>query len=252
VELELELVDNYRGSAGERLRDHLRVTVQQANGGLRVRDRPEGAWWEGEQELAPDRELLAFCPEAGELASQLQASCTVHMAAADQIGDLEFARDVEREHMDVATLVAKARARCDKASNLLAEVVWQRYGDQAGKDLAVFDEIEKLLEEPTCSYDVRTQLLDRMYSAVTLTEDPPRTRSLARAMFRLLAMSAQGLLQDGIVEPLLPNLLGLNGGMHALSVADILDADARKTARTVLARYKGRSNSAPLRAWLAR
>jgi hypothetical protein len=246
VALELELVDEFRGSGPEKLHDHLHVTVRQSTI-TSYRDRPAGAWWVIEQELAADRELIAFCPKDSAAADQLREACVVVKAEPGLVADLALAREAERAHLDQAALLVKARSQCAGASYVLADLVWSH----RGSDLASFAELATLLEEPACSRVMRATLLDHMYSDVIATGDPPRTRRLALALFRLLAMPEASDLHDNLVAPYLPNLLGLTGG-HRHTAAGLLDKDGRRVAQAALDAYKGPVKTDTLRAWLRR
>jgi hypothetical protein len=249
VDLQLELLESFRAPGTEHLHDRLRVTIAQATA-TAYTDRPAGAWWVGEQDLGVGKDLLAFCPDAGALAGQLQERCTVAMSSPALVGDLAFDRAADTQQMDASTTVAQARARCADASYLLGHIIWRRVAQKAGSDLGTFEEVARLLVEPPCAEDARATLFDHLYSAVTTTEDLPRTRVLVRAMFRMLAMPEAAKLHDAIVAPYLPNAIGLNGGLPARRASELLDKDARAVGGTALAGYRGPSDAAPLRGWL--
>ena len=249
VALDLELVDEFRGSGPEKPHDHIRLVVRQSMI-TAYTDRPAGAWWVVEEELAAGRELVAFCPGTGAAAAQLREDCSIQTAEPALLGDLGLARDAERGHFDLGKLLARARAQCATSSYILSVLVWSRHGDQAMKDLGAFEQIARLLEDPKCSRVMRGSLLIAVYDAVTMIEDAPRTRRLALALFRLLAMPEAADLHDNLIEPYLPNLLGLTGGLPKHTAAEVLGADGLRMARAAVAAYHGRSDAAPLRTWL--
>ncbi len=81
---------------------------------------------------------------------------------------------------------------------------------------------------------------------------PSRSDLLARAMFKLLALPQAQPLHDGLLQVLLPNLLGLQGGTPQHSAAEVFRSapNERSLAKQALAGYKGSVDPSQIVSWL--
>jgi len=245
VELDLELVDSYRGASTEHAGDHLKIIVRQSTI-THYTSRPAGAWWVIEQTLEPTTEYVAFCP-AGPLATTLIGSCRV-TRAVEVLADVELARGVETSALGFDATVAKAHAECPRLSYVAAQFLWERLHAEIS-ELALYRKLLELLEDPRCAETFRATLLD----AVELPAPTrPQAIRLAQAMFRLLAESEAADLHDNLVATWLPTALGLDGAAFKLTAAEVFarEPTRRTAARSALAAYKGPADTQPLRAWL--
>jgi hypothetical protein len=246
VGLGLEIRQVFRGTVPERPGEVLRFVIEQNTNPVSTA-RPAGAWWVGEQTLAPGRELVAFCGPKRSLTGALRASCAV-LPAEGLVEDARLASEAESRRMPGRELIERTKARCASTSFLLPGYVTERLRDEARRDAGLFDALASLLEEPTCSEVSRSMLLSGLGS-----DTPGQARRLARAMLRLLATPEARLQHDNLVATYLPSLLGLAGGRPRLSAAEVFDHQPGRAAAAVALRaYPGHADAGPLRDWIAR
>jgi hypothetical protein len=248
VALDLEVLGVFRGE--EATGEHVKLVIRQSMI-EHVRARPGGAWWIGEQTLEQGLEYVAFCP-AGPLAISLRGSCGV-TSAKPLLQDLRFVRDAEAAKLPLSTVLAQFKAECATASHVAPAYLWEKFGESAARDVAIYDAFATVVEEPSCSYTSRATLFNSFYS-VSMAESAPHIRRLVRAMFRLLDVVEAAGMHDNLIGTWLPNALGIVGGMKKWTAAEIFGgAPALRAAATkALAAYQGTADAKALRAWLAR
>jgi hypothetical protein len=257
VALELDVLDVFRGdvapAAGEpppiMINDRVSVVVRQSMI-ERYTSRPAGAWWIVEQSLEPGSDYIATCP-TGKLADALRGSCVVSVAKP-HLADLALVRDAETKQLGLGAVVSSLRANCATADIVAPRYLWEKFGEQAVKDFAVYEALISVVLESTCTHTARVVLFDSLYSVGVLHESPPHVRRLVRVMFELLAMPEAAGLHDNLIGTWIPNALGIEGGMAKRTAAEVFAGDAagRAVAIKTLAAYQGSVDTAKLRAWV--
>ncbi len=179
--------------------------------------------------------------------------CDQVQPAENVLTGVRLAVDAIRRDLGVVPLLDEARPHAPSLSALFADFVWERYQREILSAPAAYRAYLSFLEQPALATIARSVLLNDVYSAVSNGTRPGgQVDLLARAMFRLLALPEAQPLRDGLLQVLLPNLLGLQGGAPQHSAAEVFhDApNERPLAKQTLAQYKGTADPSQLISWL--
>ena len=110
-----------------------------------------------------------------------------------------------------------------------------------------------LLVDPYLGAAARVALAMSMLDAAMLRpQDASLALDIARGLLALLRMPEAAGLHDNLIQPYLPNLLGLSGALPPRTANDVF-ADRepeRQGTATALESYRGPAPTAPLLAWI--
>lgn len=244
VALDLEILSTYRGTGNPG--DHVQLVVQQS---MIEHTSWPAAWWIVEQSLRPGTEYVAMC-ESGKLADVLRGLCTVKVAAP-HLASLAMVRDADVNHVTGIALVSRLRATCGIADEIATGYVWDQTGEQAVKDLPLYDALLSVVLEPSCSQTARAVMINQV-TDLAMSGTPAHLVRVARTLFKLLAMPEASGFHDNAIGTWLPNALGLEGGLPKLEPTDVFSGDPkfRAEATKTLADYRGTADTKRLRAWI--
>lgn len=245
VALDLEIVGAYKGTAT----GHVKIIVKQSMI-EHYTSRPAGAWWIVEQSLEPGSEYIAMCG-SGKLADLLRSSCTV-TTAAPHLANLAMVRDADVNHVMGIALISRLRTTCAIADEIATGYVWDMTGEQALKDIPLYDALLSVVLEPSCSQTARAVMINELTGLAMSGGTPAHLVHIARTLFKLLAVPEASGFHDNAIGTWLPNALGLEGGMPKLKPTDVFSGEPkfRADATKTLADYKGTADTKKLRAWI--
>ena len=164
----------------------------------------------------------------------------------DSEGAVELALRAERERWPLGKLLNRAPAGA--LNGLMGEYILERLEDMSFSDPQQFDAALDFLESPDAPALFRQQVLSGIFSQVMNSDPAPRViwGRLAVAGFRIAALTQEQDFRDVLLSTLLPNLLGLTGGLsHKTANQVFQDFPEDRTKARVQARgYE------PLKSWL--
>ena len=252
--LALKLEEVLKGTVKEQVGDVIRLdTTQYDTGTGRIAAVP-GVW--SDVSLDPGTELVAFSRCDGTEAAHVlnDPSCERLCPPREALADVRLALKAEAGNPTLPELLAMAKPVAGALNDIFAEYLWVREGQAAPKEKTGFEPLMEFLESPGLGGLARAALLDAVNAdlVVSSTASPWHTQRLAVAMFRLLALPQAASLHDEILQPRLPNLLGLSGGGTKRSADEVFHDFPADRARALqaLKAYKGEAKTADLLKWL--
>jgi hypothetical protein len=252
VALSLKLEEIPRGQVTQRPGETLHLDARQVRMGFAWGPMP-GVW--SNASIDPGAHLVAFGrSDQDDAAASLGDPGAIQILPAEEVlADVHLAAQAESSHLDLAGLLAQAKAVAPSLGFLFADYLWARDGAEAMADLGKLDAVAALLEDPRLGDGARTTLVMTLSTAVAAPE-PPALKHVDRfalALFRLLAMPQTAALHDNLVGTYLPDTLGLAHPQHR-SATEVFHDHPGERARAVAAvrAYRGAEPVAPLLAWL--
>lgn len=199
VELELVVERMLKGSVSAH---RLTTAVKQSEPGPREVAVPGP--WSGKSVEAGTRYVLF---------SRSDLAHADRVESLDSEGAVELALKAERERWPLGKLLNRAPASA--LNELMGEYVMERLEDMSFSDPQQFDAVLGFLESPDAPALFRQEVLSGIFSQVMNSDPAPQViwRRLAVAGFRIAALKQAQDFRDVILSTLLPNLLGLTGGL---------------------------------------
>jgi hypothetical protein len=245
VQLRVQLEEVFKG-ADAKPGQQLDLKVEQFRNDTPLSKGLPGAW--SGLTLAKGQ-VFVVLGSAGEVKQALEAALQV--LPKETSAELELVSNAEGGKLALPGVAAQAQARAKELDFLFADWIWARFGDEALSGADSADAMFGLLELPQLGDTARNALAG---AAVSRAASAPLTfgfgvRRLTQALFRLLAVPQAGGMNDNSVSTWLPAMLHLKSG-PPVPARTLFDSRERAELRKLLAAYKGRSDPAPLAAWL--
>jgi hypothetical protein len=255
VRMSVKLESNLKGQTSEHAGETAQVSVTQSTSRISRQFGMPGMW--SGQNLKPGARFIVFSvsKRKNALADILPDPAVQQVLPADaSLTDVSMAVKAESDKLSNSALIGLAERFAPRLGQVFSEYLAAKLTDSGLPDPVTFDQAMSLLEKPDLAPITRTMLLDELTSKVMATPQAPdeEVNRLVVEMFRLLAMPQAADLHEQIVQPLLPNLVGISGRGRKRPAATVFEKfpSDRPSAEQAVANFHGEASTASVSAWL--
>ena len=214
-----------------------------------------GVWTD--QPLEPGTRLVIFSnSERDDPGSLLpEPACLGVARASDALEGVRLALRAEGQPLRLEELLAAANTAAASLDIIFVQYLETRLSEPAMAEKKTFGVLLELLENRALLRAPRAALLSAILAAVSM--DPVYSarhlERLALALFRLASATTDADLRENILTTLLPNLLGLSGGLELTAAGVFQDnPPERDRARSALRQAAATLDVTRLLAWIDR
>ena len=255
VRLSVKLEANLKGETSERPGETVNVTVTQSTSRISRQFGMPGMW--SGQNLKPGARFIVFSvsKRKNALADILPDPAVQQVLPAEpSLADVNMSVKAETDKLSNSALISLADRFAPRLGQVFSEYLAAKLTDAGLPDPVTFDQAISLLEKPDLAPITRTTLLDELTSKVMATPHVPdeEVNRLIVGMFRLLAMSQAADVHEQIIQPLLPNLVGISGRGRKRPPGTVFEKfpSDRPRAEQAIANFHGEASTASVTAWL--
>lgn len=255
VKMSVKLESNLKGQTSEHPGETAQVTVTQSTSRISRQFAMPGMW--SGQDLKPGARFIVFSvsKRRNGLADILPDPAAQQVLPAEaSLTDVSMSVKAESDKLSNSALLALAERFAPRLGQVFSEYLAAKLTDSGLPDPVTFNEAMSLLEKPDLAPITRTTLLDELTSKVMATPHVPdeEVNRLIVEMFRLLSMPQAAGLHEQIVQPLLPNLVGISGRGRKRPAVTVFEKfpNDRSRAEQAVANFHGEASTASVSAWL--